>query len=145
MVLDAFPSCLWGSCRAYTHTSLLLLVHTCVHPPIHPPLDIQHLPLVRLRVRQWTCSIEKGKPQLRRHLDSGRGRHRASQLHFPISAVAGMRSGFRQSHLSPAFGDLREGFQEEVPALTLKDNWASARRGSKGSMVQLLAHKEYFR
>ena len=127
------------------HTSVLVLVPTCVHPPIHPPLDIQHLPLVRLCVRQWTCSVEKGKPQLRRHLDSGRGRHRTSQLHLPISAVAGMRSGLRQRHLTPAFGDVREGFQEEVPALTVKDNWGSARGGSMESVVQLLARKEYFR
>lgn len=46
----------------------------------------------------------------------------------------------RQGHLTPAFGDLKESFQEEVPVLTLKGKEESSRRGV---LVQLHVHKEY--
>ena len=54
--------------------------------------------------------------------------------------MAGVISGFRKGRLTPAFGDRKEGFQEDGTALTLTDKWESAQRGTR---VQPHAYEFY--
>lgn len=89
----------------------------------------------------WTSNIHRSlgsgdalayetSPDLKDYyLDRGRARQLSRWQHFSVSTVAGMSSSLRQGHLTPAFGDLKEGFQEDVLAWMLTDKQESAKRG----------------
>lgn len=82
---------------------------------------------MRQHLTSWTVTLTVGGPD-----------NEVSSNTSVISAVAGMSSGLRQGHIMPAFGELKEGFQEDTPVLTLTNKQTSARRGS---MVQLYTHE----
>lgn len=101
--------------------SALLLVHPSVRTPT---LGIRRLPLLR----HCGCKGKLGKPYLRDcRLGGGREGQVIGQSHCGVSR---MSSGLRRGHLTPTFGNLREGLQEGPTALTRKDWQGSAgRRG----------------